>query len=112
MAEDDRMTTLETRVDRHDVAIADVTERSDVASREARMAMQAHLQNVALLNAMRATQAEHTKTLVRHEARLDTIDGRLGSLEDRMGSIEGTLGGLTVGMHAIEGLLQRLVDSE
>jgi chromosome segregation ATPase len=92
---EDRVTTLESRVD----SLAAEVEHT---SREARTSTQAHHKNIELLNALRATQAEHSRILAEHGGRLDSIDGRLDS-------IDGKLGQLTLGMHTIESLLRRVV---
>lgn len=92
---EDRVTTLESRVD---TLAAEV----EHASREARTASQAHQKNIELLNALRATQAEHGRILADH-GRILTAHGK------RLDSIDGKLGQLTLGMHTIESLLHRLV---
>ncbi|HEX6328800.1 MAG TPA: hypothetical protein VFZ72_19690, partial [Jiangellaceae bacterium] len=94
------------------------------AAREALTAREAHQKNIELLNALRKTQAEHTHRLDRIDGRLDRIDGRQDTMDRRLDRIEGrqdtmdgrldrievSLGVLTVGVHSIESLLNRLVD--
>lgn len=100
-----RVTALETRVDQ---LTADVRHAKDVgvtASREALTATEAHQRNIELLNALRTTQAEHSRILEEHDRRFDAIDRRFDA-------IDGKLGQLALGMHSIESLLTRLVDED
>jgi chromosome segregation ATPase len=93
------------------------TDIAVTAAREALTAREAHQKNIELLNALRKTQAEHTHRLDRIDGRFDRIDGRLDridgrqdTMDGRLDRIEGSLGVLTVGVHSIESLLNRLVD--
>lgn len=90
----DRVAALETRVDELEVDVRHATDVGVTAARDAHTARDAHQRNIELLNALRATQAEHSRTLAEHTARFDAIDGKLGQL--------------TVGMHTIESLLRRM----
>lgn len=58
---------------------------------------------IELLNALRTTQAEHSRTLVDHSRTLAEHTGRFDSIDENLGR-------LTHGMHAIESLLRRLLD--
>lgn len=98
-----RVTNLETRVDELTVEVRRATDLGVEASRNAKTAQAAHQHNVRLLTALRRTQAEHTATLAEHTATLAEHTGRF----DR---IDASLARLTVGMHAIEGTLRRLID--
>lgn len=95
---DDRVDVLETRVDAHDDEVGR-------AARQAMTATEAHRRNIELLNALRETQAEHTR-------RLGSIETRVGSIETRVGSIDGTLGQMALGMHAIESILARMAGND
>ena len=88
---DERVDAPEIRADQHDAIIARL-------ERSAEIAMTTQRQNFVLLNALRATQAGHDARLGTINARLDTIDGKMGML--------------AAGMHAIELLLGRMVDDE
>jgi len=95
---EDRVTALETRVDALTVEVRHATDLGVTATREAHTARDAHQRNIELLNAFRATQAEHSRTLAEH--------GRmLGEHGDRLDAIDGKLGQLALGMHTIESLL-------
>jgi hypothetical protein len=100
---EDRVATLETRTDNLTTEVRFGTHLGITAIREARIASKAHQKNIKLLNALRKTQAEHSRTLSEHTKRLDTIDGRLDT-------IDGKLGQMTFGMHTIESLLRQLVE--
>lgn len=91
-----RVGDLETRVDQLAIDAAHATNLGATATREALTAREAHQRNIALLNALRETQAEHSRMHAEHSRRFDAIDG--------------TLGQLTLGMHTIDGLLRRLID--
>lgn len=123
MGEQEGVTRLEDRVDQIEVAVERADRRSDEALGDARRASRAHEQNVRLLNAVRATQAEHSQTLEHHERMIEN-QGRvlehhgqvlehhsaiLGDHTSRLDSIDGKLGQMALGMHTIEGLLRRLV---
>lgn len=102
---EDRVTALETRVDALTVEVRHATDLSITATREAHTARDAHQRNIELLNALRATQAEHSRTLAEH--------GRmLGEHGDRLDAIDGKLGQLALGMHTIESLLREMIDQE
>jgi hypothetical protein len=93
---EERVTALEARVEDLATETRHRTDLAVMASREALTAREAHQKNIELLHALRHTQMEHGQ-------RLDTIDSRLDH-------VDGKLGKLTVGMHAIEGLLRRLIN--
>jgi hypothetical protein len=101
---EDRVAALETRVDDLTVEVRHATDVSRTAST-------AHQKNVALINAIRETQAEHSRILAEHDRRFDTIDRRFDTIDGRMNAIDGKLGQLTLGMHAIESLLRRMVEA-
>lgn len=102
---EDRVVALETRVDALTVEVRHATDLSVTATREAHTAREAHQRNIELLNALRATQAEHSRTLGEH--------GRmLGEHGERLDAIDGKLGQLTLGMHTIESLLRELIARE
>jgi chromosome segregation ATPase len=114
---EERVTALESRVDQLAQDQRHSTDIAVTAAREALTAREAHQKNIELLNALRKTQAEHTHRLDRIDGRLDRIDGRLDridgrqdTMDGRLDRIEGSLGVLTVGVHSIESLLNRLVD--
>jgi uncharacterized coiled-coil protein SlyX len=119
---EDRVTALETRVDALTVEVRHATDLSITATREAHTAREAHQRNIELLNALRATQAEHSRTLAEHgrmlaehSTRLDRIDGRLENIESKLGridAIDGRLGQLALGMHTIESLLREMIEQE
>ena len=104
MAElEDRVTALETRVEALTVEVRHATGLEVTATREAHTAREAHQRNLELLYALRATQAEHSRTLAEH--------GRmLGEHGVRLDAIDGKLGQLTLGMHTIESLLREMID--
>lgn len=121
-----RVTALETRVDTLTTEVRHATDLGVIASREALTAREAHQQNIELLNALRMTQAEHGRALADHSRTLAdhsrTLSDHSRILSDhsrtlaehtgRFDSIDGKLGQLTLGMHAIESLLRRLVDED
>jgi chromosome segregation ATPase len=114
---EERVTALESRVDQLAQDQRHSTDIAVTAAREALTAREAHQKNIELLNALRKTQAEHTHRLDRIDGRFDRIDGRLDridgrqdTMDGRLDRIEGSLGVLTVGVHSIESLLNRLVD--
>jgi hypothetical protein len=90
-SEGNQMPKLEERVTALEV-------RCDNAGREAAGARAAHRQNVELLNALRVTQAEHTRTLAEHTTILNMHTDLLGKL--------------TVGMHDIQLSLKHLIERD
>lgn len=113
MAElEDRVTALETRVDALTVEVRHATDLSITATREAHTARDAHQRNIELLNALRATQAEHSRTLAEHGRMLGEHGRMLGEHGDRLDAIDGKLGQLALGMHTIESLLREMIDRE
>ena len=121
---EERVTALESRVDQLSQDQRHSTDIAVTAAREALTAREAHQKNIELLNALRKTQAEHTQRLERMDERFDRMDerfdrmderfdgieGRQDTMDGRLDRIEGSLGVLTVGVHSIESLLNRLVD--
>ena len=114
---EERVTALEARVDQLAQDQRHSTDISVTSAREALTAREAHQKNIELLNALRKTQAEHTQRLERMDERFDRVDERFDRIESRQDTmdgrldrIEGSLGVLTVGVHSIESLLNRLVD--
>lgn len=95
---EDRVGALETRVDELEVDVRHATDVGSEARRIALGAEAAHQRNIELLNALRVTQAEHRRMHTEHSRRFDTIDSKLGQL--------------TVGMHAIESMLQTLIERD
>jgi hypothetical protein len=102
---DDRFTALEARVDGLTADSHHAIELAVSSAREALTARDAHQKNIELLNALRRNQGEQTQTLADHGRKLDEHDVRLDS-------IDGKLGQITVGVHAIESMLTRLVDED
>lgn len=100
---EERVSALEARVEELATESQHATDIAVVAAREALTAREAHQKNIELLNALRKTQAEHTKSFSEHSEILNRHDQRLDS-------IDGKLGQLTVGVHSIETLLRHLVD--
>lgn len=114
---EERVTALESLVDQLAQDQRHSTDIAVTAAREALTAREAHQKNIELLNALRKTQAEHTRRFDRMDERFDRVDGRLDridgrqdTMDGRLDRIEGSLGVLTVGVHSIESLLSRLVD--
>ncbi|NEE00869.1 hypothetical protein [Phytoactinopolyspora halotolerans] len=102
---EERVTALESRVDDLAARNGHTAGIAVEAAHDARTARDAHQQNIELLNALRKTQAEHSRALAEH--------GRmLAEHSERLDSIDGKLGQLTVGVHTIESLLHRLVDED
>ncbi|WP_370323792.1 hypothetical protein [Euzebya sp.] len=100
-----RITDVEQRVDAFESGLDDI--------RTARR------HDVELLSALRQTQvehsavlADHTAILAEHTAILAEHSAMHAEHTRRFDRIDRTLGELTVGMHAIEGLLTRLVEDE
>lgn len=102
---EDRVTALETRVDELAIEVSQTNDLSVTAARDALTGRQAHQRNIELLNALRKTQAEHSRVLAEHSR-------TLGGHGERLESIDGKLGQLTLGMHTVESLLRRLVEED
>ena len=95
----ERVGALETRVGELEIEVRRATDLDVTATRDAHTARDAHQRNIELLNALRATQAAHSRTLAEH-------GHTLAEHTDRFDAIDGKLGQLTVGMHTIESLLR------
>ena len=80
------------------------------ADERARAAQEAHRQNVRMLNAIRETQAEHSRRLGAVEQRLGAVEQRLDAVEQRLDAIEEKLGGMMVMMHEMHRILTRLAE--
>jgi hypothetical protein len=65
-----------------------------------------------LIQAMSATQSDHTARLTRLETGLGQVEGRLGLVEGRLGLVEGKLDLVHVGVQAIHTLLTGLSADE
>lgn len=102
---EDRVRTLEARVDRLDVEVRHAADLGVAARRDALTAQEAHQRNIDLLNALRVTQAEHTRMLAEH-SRVHTEHSQ------RFDAIDGKLGQLALGMHTIESLLRQLIEQD
>lgn len=100
-----RVTALETRVDMLRAEVQHSTDLGITATREALTAREAHQRNIELLNALRTTQAEHSRTLVDHSRTLAEHTGRFDSIDEKLGR-------LALGMHTVESLLRRLLDED
>lgn len=105
-----RVTALETRVEVLRAEVQHSTDLGITATREALTAREAHQRNIELLNALRTTQAEHSRTLADHSRTLVDQSRTLAEHTGRFDSIDEKLGRLTLGMHTIESLLRRLLD--
>lgn len=101
----ERLDALTTRVDAIEPELVATRRVADDAQAEARTAMQAHAQNVRLLTAIRATQAEHGAVLREHGAVL-AEHGTLLAEHERI------LGRILVGIRGIERTLTRLVERD
>src|SRR5690606_18688450 len=99
-----RITALETRMDRNEAAVAHATSTAETA-------VLAHRQNVRLLNAVRATQAEHSRRLDTIDGRLDTMDGRLDTMDGRLDSVDRRLDTMVGRLAAVEGRLDTVEES-
>ncbi|MBW3606397.1 MAG: hypothetical protein KY460_16125 [Actinobacteria bacterium] len=99
----ERVAALETRVDELTIEVRHATDLGVTATREAHTARDAHQRNIELLNALRATQAEHSRTLAEH-SRMHAEH------TDRFDAIDGKLGQLALGMHTIESLLRGMTE--
>lgn len=104
------MAGVEERVDGLTVEVRQAADVSAAASRDAQVALAAHRRNTRLLNALRETQADHSRRFDVIHARLEGIDARLEGIDARLNRFDGTFGRLTVGMHTIESLLRRALD--
>jgi chromosome segregation ATPase len=121
---EERVTAMEQRAEQLATENEHSTDIAVVAAREALTAREAHQKNIELLNALRKSQAEHSRTLAEHSriladhSRILTEHSRtlaehttqLDSIDVRLDSIDGKLGVVTVGVHSIESLLARLVN--
>ena len=81
------------------------------ASRAAQSAVAAHQRNIDLLNALRETQAEHSRVLAEHSRVLAEHGRRLDGIDTNLDAVHGKLGQLALGMHTIEDLLRRALDA-
>lgn len=113
------MPILEERVTGLEIRVDELTVRCGDAARDAASAKDAQRQNIQLLNALRTTQAEHTRILHLHSTKLDEHSRKLdehGRILDQHTQIlnEHTtiLRKLTVGMHGIERMLKYLIDKD
>jgi hypothetical protein len=109
---DERVTVLETRVD-------ELSVRCDDTAQDAASARDAHRHNTTLLNAVRTTQAEHSRTLAEHGRTLAEHSRTLAEHDRRFDAIDATLaehttvlGKLMVGMHGIQLSLKHVIDRE
>lgn len=121
-----RVSVLETRVDVRAVDSQHAVDTATAAARNAVTAKDAHRKNIQLLSALRQTQIEHGQLLDEHSRKLDEHsrkldehgailrrhEERLDSIDGRLGDIDGRLGQITVGVHAIELMMRRLVDDD
>lgn len=107
-----RVDALEERVDDLYDDVPQVAAVGAATSRDAVQALEAHRHNTRLLNALRVTQAEHSRAHDEHRARFDVMDARFDTVDARLDAVERTLGRVTVGMHTIESLLRRALDDE
>jgi septal ring factor EnvC (AmiA/AmiB activator) len=112
----ERLGELEARMDDLEVE----TRRTMAAvSRDALAATRAHRSNLDLLNALRASQADHSRTLAGHTR---TLAGHTRTLAEhsrahdehraRFDALDATLARLAVGMHTIESLLRRALSDD
>ncbi|WP_370323788.1 hypothetical protein [Euzebya sp.] len=106
--------------------MTDAEHRLDVVEADLGDISTARGHDVALLTALRQTQvehstvlaqqsgilAEHSATLAEHSATLARHSAMHAEHTRRFDQIDSALGTLTVGMHAIERLLTRLVEDE
>lgn len=106
----DRVGTLETRVDEVEVEVRHSTDLGVTATREARTAREAHQRNIGLLNALRETQADHSRIFAEHSRILAEHSRMHTQHTARFDAIDGTLGRLTLGMHTIESLLRGMIE--
>jgi archaellum component FlaC len=107
---DDRLGRLETKVETE--AHLRATMDRDMGNLHAEFRAQR-----SMLQALHDTQQDHTARLTRVEDRLGNVEDRLGNVEDRLGnvedrldSVEGTLQLVRVGVEAIHGKLDTLLE--
>jgi chromosome segregation ATPase len=93
---DDRLGRVETKVETE--AHLRATMDTDMGNLHAEFRAQR-----SMLQALHDTQQDHT-------ARLTRVEDRLGNVEDRLGSVEGALQMVRVGVEAIHGKLDTLID--
>ena len=105
----ERLDELEARMDDLEVE----TRRTMAAvSRDALAATRAHRSNLDLLNALRASQADHSRTLAGHTRTLAEHSRAHDEHRARFDALDATLARLAVGMHTIESLLRRALSDD
>ena len=116
---EDRVTSLEARMERAEAVSAQASEVALLAQRTAAAALEAHRRNVDMLQALQVTQSEHTRRFdvidQRFDAvdrRFDAVDGRLDAADRNFDTIHGQLGQLTLAAHSIQSMLTTLVERE
>lgn len=92
--------------------ITDVEHRVDTVESGLDDVRTARRHDVEQLSALRQTQVEHSTILAEHSAILVEHSAMHAEHTRRFDRIDSTLGELTVGMHAIERLLTRLVEDD
>jgi chromosome segregation ATPase len=100
---DDRLGRVETKVETE--AHLRATMDTDMGNLHAEFRAQR-----AMLQALHDTQQDHTARLTRVEDRLSNVEDGLDRVEDRLGSVEGALQMVRVGVEAIHGKLDTLID--
>jgi hypothetical protein len=100
----ERLGELEARMDDLEV---ETRRTMAVVSRDALAATRAHRSNLDLLNALRASQADHSRTLAGHTRTLAEHSRAHDEHRARFDALDATLARLAVGMHTIESLLRR-----
>jgi septal ring factor EnvC (AmiA/AmiB activator) len=100
---DDRLGTLETKVETE--AHLRATMDGDMGKLHAEFRAQR-----SMLQALHDTQQDHTARLTKVEDGLVKVEDRLVKVEDRLVNVEGTLHMVRVGVEAIHGKLDTLID--
>jgi archaellum component FlaC len=102
---DERLGTLETKVETQ--ANLRATMDSDMGRLHGEFRAQR-----SMLQALHDTQQDHTARLTKVEDRLIKVEDRLIKVEDRLGNVEGTLQLVRVGIEALTGKIDTLIDRD
>jgi hypothetical protein len=102
---EERLGTLESKVETE--AHLRATMDSDMGKLHAEFRAQR-----SILQALHDTQQDHTARLTKVEDRLVRVEGRLVRVEDRLGNVEGTLQLVRVGIEALTGKIDTLIERD